>query len=255
MAAPIRKQLFHIFRRKSGNICLSKHFDVHLKTRNENFKLCYMLNSTTQIVNAPDSSTKSQKLIAQRQTAKEIKQDDTSEMVLREMDIGKNDLEMPEVDLKNLRPSLKSAGNIAAYVRHSDALTKLVELGVDLSIIEKDAKATDMFVKFDFEKNIKPYLIFLNSLKVPNDLLAQCITRNPMIFGESLNDLQLRIDYLKSKKFSDEGIVALVTRAPHFLNLSTKEIDGRLGYFQTKFNLTGEKNKKISVFLICFILL
>ena len=264
MAAPMVRQVSasfhsyfrHCFRRSkpiASRIHLEQYCDV----------LCDY-SSTTHTLSTPHPTSKSRKTLVRKRSEKEIREGEEqnlTDLVLQQMDLTdvtdavhydspKSTKCVPQklgvgINLHSLPPSVKSAGNIAVYARDSEALTKLVELGVDLSQVERNAEATDLFVKMDFKKNVVPYLTFLNQLNVPDTLLAQCITRNPMIFAESLEDLQLRIDYLFSKQFSSEQIIGLVTRAPQFLSLSTIEIDGKLGYLQKKFHLTGELHTTI----------
>jgi len=57
---------------------------------------------------------------------------------------------------------------------------------------------------------------FLHDLGVPSDELGAFITRNPWIFKDDLDDLQVRVSYLQSKKFSAEMIVRVVRRNPRW---------------------------------------
>ena len=59
---------------------------------------------------------------------------------------------------------------------------------------------------------------FLHDLGVPSDELGSFITRNPWIFKEDLDDLQVRVNYLQSKKFSAEMIARVVRRNPWWLS-------------------------------------
>jgi hypothetical protein len=47
------------------------------------------------------------------------------------------------------------------------------------------------------------------------------------------------VAYLISKRFAAEQIAHIVTHAPRWLCFAVKGIDGRLGYFQKTFGLTG----------------
>lgn len=67
------------------------------------------------------------------------------------------------------------------------------------------------FVKTDFYR-------FLHDLGVPSDELGAFITRNPWIFKDDLDDLQVRVNYLQSKKFSAEMIARVVRRNPRWLS-------------------------------------
>jgi mTERF domain-containing protein len=59
---------------------------------------------------------------------------------------------------------------------------------------------------------------FLHDLGVPSDELGAFITRNPWIFQDNLDDLQVRVNYLESKKFSAEMIARVVRRNPSWLS-------------------------------------
>jgi mTERF domain-containing protein len=66
---------------------------------------------------------------------------------------------------------------------------------------------------------------FLHDLGVPSDELGAFITRNPWIFKDDLDDLQVRVNYLQSKKFSAEMITRVVRRNPRWLSFRYS-IDG-----------------------------
>lgn len=59
---------------------------------------------------------------------------------------------------------------------------------------------------------------FLHDLGVPSEELGAFITRNPWIFKADLDDLQVRVSYLQSKKFSAEMIARVVRRNPRWLS-------------------------------------
>lgn len=130
--------------------------------------------------------------------------------------------------------------NFAAYVNKSESLRKFVELGVDLSKLEKKRGIQKFIMQLDFEKDVKKVLFFLNDLGLPADCFGNFITKNPLIFKESLEDLETRVYYLRSKKFTIEMVQAIVAKNPFWLSFSTKRIDGRLGWFQRNFHLTGD---------------
>jgi mTERF domain-containing protein len=55
-------------------------------------------------------------------------------------------------------------------------------------------------------------------LGVPADELGAFITKNPWIFKEDLDNLQVRVNYLQSKKFSSEMITRVVRKNPYWLS-------------------------------------
>jgi hypothetical protein len=58
---------------------------------------------------------------------------------------------------------------------------------------------------------------FLHDLGVPSDELGTFITKNPWIFKEDLDNLQVRVNYLQSKKFSAEMITRVMRKNPYWL--------------------------------------
>ncbi|XP_022212776.2 transcription termination factor 3, mitochondrial [Drosophila obscura] len=129
--------------------------------------------------------------------------------------------------------------NLAAYVNNSSTLQQLVSLGVDLHSIERRKGLGEFVLRLDFEKNIKPCLSFLADQGIAPDDFGKMITKNPLLFKEDLDDLQTRVEYLKSKRFSDEARQRIFTQNPFWLMFSTKRVDRRLGYFQKEFRLSG----------------
>lgn len=106
--------------------------------------------------------------------------------------------------------------NFAQYVNKSEALKNLIKLGVNLHKIEKHQKCAQALLKLDFERDIKSRLLFLNDYVSPDDL-GDFITKNPMILREDLDDMQVRINYLTSKKFDKEMIERIITKNPFWL--------------------------------------
>jgi mTERF domain-containing protein len=74
---------------------------------------------------------------------------------------------------------------------------------------------------------------------------ATVIEKNPMLFKESLDSLNIRIDYLKSKKFTEEAIAEMVIKAPRILGLNVEKLDSKLGWFQNEFDLTASELRQI----------
>lgn len=140
--------------------------------------------------------------------------------------------------LENLNPPLKRAFNLAAYVNQSKTLQELVKLGVSLYDIENTNKnmAADL-VKLDFDRDCADHIKFLvdNGLKPQN--LGRFISEYPTIFKEYIDDLQARINYLESKKFSKRLIERALNRSSRIIAYKTKTIDYKLGELQIEFSL------------------
>ena len=142
--------------------------------------------------------------------------------------------------MKNLKPALpKKSFSLAPYVNESRTLTSLVNLGADLSEIEKKPKVASYLANADFEKDCKPYLAFLLRNGIPESQIGPVCSKNPRIFMEDLDDLQARINYLRSKKFDGKSIENLVSKHPDVLSMKIRTIDNRLGILQKEFKLTG----------------
>ncbi|EDV40101.1 uncharacterized protein Dana_GF24125 [Drosophila ananassae] len=129
--------------------------------------------------------------------------------------------------------------NLAAYVNNSSTLKKFIDLGVDLHSIEKRKGLGQFVLGLDFEKNVKPHISFLVDQGVSPDNFGRMFTKNPLLFKEDLDDLKTRVEYLKSKRFSDEARARILTQNPYWLMFSTRRVDRRLGYFQKEFRLSG----------------
>jgi len=129
--------------------------------------------------------------------------------------------------------------NLAAYVNKSSTLQQFISLGVDLHSIERRKGLGQFVLQLDFEKNVKPFITFLVDQGISPDDFGRMFTKNPLLFKEDLDDLQTRVDYLKSKRFSDEARQRILTHNPYWLMFSTRRVDRRLGYFQKEFRLSG----------------
>jgi len=81
---------------------------------------------------------------------------------------------------------------------------------------------------------------------VEPDGLGFQLTKNPHILKESIENLQTRVDYLKSKKFASKEIKMVLSENPYWLCFSTRRIDRRLGYFQRTFKLSGPQVRKLA---------
>lgn len=143
--------------------------------------------------------------------------------------------------LDEVGPALPKSFNLAAFVNKSETLQQLVQLGVDLSKCDKKKLVPPMLLQLNFEVDVKPRIQFLTSIGVPADRLGYLLTKNPFLLKEPLDDLQVRVNYLLSKKFSREAIARIASNAPFFLMFSTQRMDRRLGFFQKTFELTGDE--------------
>lgn len=151
-----------------------------------------------------------------------------------------------EEDISYIGPYFQPSFNFAAYVNKSKTLQELVKLGVDLHKLEQKKDVPTFLLQMDFETNIKEYIMFLHDLGVPADELGLYFTKNPFIFKEDLDNLQVRVNYLQSKKFTNKMITRVISKNPFWLSFSTKDIDRRLGHFQKTFKLTGAEVRSLT---------
>jgi len=146
-----------------------------------------------------------------------------------------------ELDVCGIVPALpKKSFSLAPYVNESQTLRHLVMLGVNLSRIEdRDISLAEKLVKLDFEHDVKPVLLFLHHCGVKECDIGECISRNARLLFEPIDDMQVRANYLESKRFSKEVIARIVSKAPSVLTATTKATDAQLGYLQQNFMLSG----------------
>ncbi|VDO97731.1 unnamed protein product [Soboliphyme baturini] len=130
---------------------------------------------------------------------------------------------------------------LAPFVNESELLRNLVDMGVDLSQLEVKSNVADFLIKLDWQTQAKTYIRFLVRHGIPINELGSYITRNPWIFQQDIEDLQVRINYLESKNFSKEAIARIILKARYWLNSSVKTIDSRLGWLQKAYSLTGDE--------------
>lgn len=136
--------------------------------------------------------------------------------------VDANDEKLPVLDeckedISHVAPYLQPTFNFAAYINKSETLQQLVKLGVNLHKIEKSVEAVPFILKLDFEKDIKNHIRFLHEHGVALEDVANIFTRNPFVLKESLEDLQVRINYLESKRFDKEMISRILSNNPFWL--------------------------------------
>ncbi len=112
-------------------------------------------------------------------------------------------------------------------------------MGVMIKKWDTDKELCEAILKLVIERDVKPHLVFLHDINIPAEKHALIIEKNPYFLLENIDDLQIRYDYLLSKKFDIDAIVEIVTKAPRWLRLSVEQVDTKLGWIQKEFNLTG----------------
>lgn len=160
--------------------------------------------------------------------------------------LSENDL--IEEDIRNIRPVARQfVYNLSYFVKDSPVLQAFISMGVMIKKWDQDKQICDAVLKLDLERDVKPCLIFLHDIKIPSHKHAFVIEKNPRLFQEDLNDLETRVDYLRSKRFSEDNIAEIITRAPRWLRLSVEQVDTKLGWIQNEFNLTGNQLREVII--------
>jgi mTERF domain-containing protein len=163
---------------------------------------------------------------------------------LSKYEVDSMSTEIPE-EVKEMGSFVPKSYSLAAYVNRSPLLQEFIKLGVNLSEWEKQKGVPDMIVMKDFDNDIRPYIKFLCDLGVPAEELGRLFTKAPMIFEQDLEDLQVRINYLKAKRFTDDAIATIILKQPAWLTCDVRNLDGRIGFIQRWFHLTGNEVRHV----------
>ncbi|KAF0288592.1 Transcription termination factor 3, mitochondrial [Amphibalanus amphitrite] len=135
---------------------------------------------------------------------------------------------------------------LAPFVAASADLRRLLALGVDVSGWDRRPGIPQLVLRLQWERDMAPRIRFLHDAGVPSDRLAAFITRNPLIFKERLDDLQVRVNYLEAKRFTREQISSVLSRDPFWLMFSTARIDRRLGLYAGLFGLRATELRQLA---------
>lgn len=145
-------------------------------------------------------------------------------------------------------PVIPPTFNLSGYANKSKTIQELIKLGADLHKIERRKGLTQFVVNLDYERDMKEHLDFLTQeVGVSPDALAHFLTKNPLIFKEDLADLETRVNYMLSKRFSAANVAHIVEKNPYWLMFATQRIDRRLGFFQNEFQLNGNEVRAVTI--------
>ncbi|KAH9508349.1 Transcription termination factor 3, mitochondrial [Bulinus truncatus] len=150
-----------------------------------------------------------------------------------------DELTLPELSRRSF--------SLVPYVKRSLTLQKLVMLGVDLDKVQRVREIPELLMKSNFNKDIWPLLQFLLHIKIPVDCLGKIFTKNPLLFKESVDNLELRVGYLVHKKFKLDDIAAMAVKCSVFLLMDVHKLDEKLGFLQNTFHLTGEEVRHVAL--------
>ena len=106
----------------------------------------------------------------------------------------------------------------------------------------------EIALRLNFEVDVKPRINWMLENGIEIDNQGDIFTETPEIFNKSLDELNKMVEYLKSKKFSNQSISDIIVNTEgSWLKHSVVEIDSNLGYFQKKFGLTGNQVRQLAI--------
>ena len=171
-----------------------------------------------------------------------------SEIEISKPETNLTEEEKLELDIEQLRPAVRPVVyNLAYFVNENVVLQKFIEMGVMIRKWDEDREIGEFVNKLDLEKDVKPRLIFLHDIKIPPEKFGFVITKNPMIFKKSLDDLFDIVNYLSRKQFDQFAIRDIVCHAPKLLTVPVTELDTRLGWLQKEFDLQGSELRDVVI--------
>ena len=143
-----------------------------------------------------------------------------------------------EEQIKSMKPAYRPfAYTLAYFVNESIVLQKFIEMGIEIQHWDEDREICEFILKLNFQRDVEPYLIFLHDLGLKIENSAFVILKNPFFLKEKLDSLQTRIRYFESKGFTREKIVAILSKAPKWLTVSTEDMEKSMNWYRKEFNL------------------
>jgi len=153
--------------------------------------------------------------------------------IKEKLDIQADDEVVTEVPKKSIWTA-KNAG-LRKFLSDSDMQ----------KISQKNQEIADQMLKSDFKRVILPRISFLLSLGLEKSEIGPVFCRHPPLAYNEINKMQGRVDYLRSKKFSDDSIAKIIKTAPGILRKSLRQIDKIMGSFQREFDLNGDEVREV----------
>ena len=112
-------------------------------------------------------------------------------VIKTETDVAGHETDLTKFDpKKGQKVAFPEVYHLAPLVNQSEVLIKLVQLGVDLTQVERKGMASHV-IKMDFKKDLKPYLLFLHDIGVPDNKLGRVLTMNPALLKEDIEVLRV----------------------------------------------------------------
>jgi len=136
-------------------------------------------------------------------------------------------------------------------IERSKLLQEFIRLGVDLRQWEKSkrekGKVPEEIMLLSWKVDVAPIIRHLREFGIEEKAeVARIFTKNPMIliFGPSV--LKEKTDYLLKKKFTKDQIGFIIKRGLQFLSRSVEAMDGRFGFFQQSYYLSGDQIREVA---------
>ncbi|KAE9417356.1 hypothetical protein Angca_004232, partial [Angiostrongylus cantonensis] len=168
-------------------------------------------------------------------------------IIYNECELDGSDLSIPP-SLANPHPFVPSkhsppvyTHSLVPFVNYSFLLQILVDIGVNLFEVEQNTRTGKHLLRLDLEKDVRPKLRWLLSLGFHFSDLGVYLTKNPFYLLQDLSDMQVRVNYLMSMKFSTEDVCKIIREFRYWLNVDVKVMDSRLGWVQKQFGLSGNE--------------
>ena len=152
------------------------------------------------------------------------------------------------IDLASLqvKPGIRPFFNLSSIVNENSTLQKLVDLGTDLSLWEKEG-GIDTALLIDFHQDVVPRIHFLMDLGIHPDQLGRIFSQNHCLFQQNFEDLKVRLNYLTWKKFTKDQILTIIDQTnSSWLNYSVPTLDAKLGFLQKLFHLKGHEVRQVT---------
>ena len=143
--------------------------------------------------------------------------------------------------LMTVRPLAPArAEGFQLYVNESKTLQQLLQLGIDLRLIYLfNRDIANRLLRMDMQRDLRPRLLWLKQLGLNGEQISHMLNYNAFLFTEPIEDMQVRVNYLKSKRFSTQCIARIAHETPLILTTPVKLLDKHLGYLQREFRLRG----------------
>lgn len=136
--------------------------------------------------------------------------------------------------------------NLAKLADDHRGLRALIDLGVNVAQWERNGQM-EMALKLDFERQVQPKVKFFVQQGVSRAKIPEIFTDNPLMMEDELDDWQIRVDYLKTMKFTTNMIKTILSNNPWWFNYKVQEIDARLGFLQKTYDLNGQQIRAMVV--------